>query len=237
MLLNGARGGDSCPLWDSGQVPLKSGIPVLRSSRKLARSSLIGARGWCCEMLSSGCIPEDPRQQKEQAGMVGCGGRGWGLGLLRAKLRFFSGPARAGESANRSSTPEKSLHENRVTCLSLAVSSALGILESAARAAPGHGWPRTQVMDSSGTPYHRERRNAISSQAQTPGTLDRTVNEEPSTSTEERPSLLKKELHGSLPHLSDHALPYRGTLFAMDPRNGYLDSHYRKSTGPQKLRT
>uniref|UniRef100_A0A8D3DI68 C2H2-type domain-containing protein n=1 Tax=Scophthalmus maximus TaxID=52904 RepID=A0A8D3DI68_SCOMX len=72
--------------------------------------------------------------------------------------------------------------------------------------------------ESSGTPYHRERRNAISSQAPT--------NEEPSTSTEERPSLLKKELHGSLPHLADHALPYRGTLFAMDPRNGYLDSHY-----------
>ncbi|XP_029002787.1 transcriptional activator GLI3 [Betta splendens] len=73
--------------------------------------------------------------------------------------------------------------------------------------------------ESSGTPYHRERRNAISSQAPTPG-------EEPSTSTDERPSLLKKELHGSLPHLGDHALPYRGTLFAMDPRNGYLDSHY-----------
>lgn len=88
--------------------------------------------------------------------------------------------------------------------------------------------------ESSSTPYNRERRNAISSQAQTPGALDRTVNEEPSTSTEERPSLLKKELHGSLPHLSDHALPYRGTLFAMDPRNGYLDSHYRKSTGLQK---
>ncbi|XP_029955270.1 transcriptional activator GLI3 isoform X1 [Salarias fasciatus] len=80
--------------------------------------------------------------------------------------------------------------------------------------------------ESSGTPYHRERRNAISSQAATPGAPDRSVTEEPSTSTEERPSLLKKELHGSLPHLSDHALPYRGTLFAMDPRNGYLDSHY-----------
>uniref|UniRef100_A0A667ZA97 GLI family zinc finger 3 n=1 Tax=Myripristis murdjan TaxID=586833 RepID=A0A667ZA97_9TELE len=52
------------------------------------------------------------------------------------------------------------------------------------------------------------------------------LSEEPSTSTEERPSLVKKELHGSLPHLADHALPYRGTLFAMDPRNGYLDSHY-----------
>uniref|UniRef100_A0A3B4ZSD5 GLI family zinc finger 3 n=1 Tax=Stegastes partitus TaxID=144197 RepID=A0A3B4ZSD5_9TELE len=80
--------------------------------------------------------------------------------------------------------------------------------------------------ESSGTPYHRERRNAISSQAPTAGGPDRSVNEEPSTSTEERPSLLKKELHGSLPHLADHALPYRGTLFAMDPRNGYLDSHY-----------
>ncbi|GLD75083.1 transcriptional activator GLI3 [Lates japonicus] len=80
--------------------------------------------------------------------------------------------------------------------------------------------------ESSGTPYHRERRNAISSQAPTPGAPDRSVSEEPSTSTEERPSLLKKELHGSLPHLADHALPYRGTLFAMDPRNGYLDSHY-----------
>lgn len=82
--------------------------------------------------------------------------------------------------------------------------------------------------ESSGTPYHRERRNAISSQAQTHAALDRSANEEPTTSTEEHPSLLKKELHGSLPHLTDHALPYRGTLFAMDHRNGYLDSHYRK---------
>ncbi|XP_068200018.1 transcriptional activator GLI3 isoform X2 [Antennarius striatus] len=80
--------------------------------------------------------------------------------------------------------------------------------------------------ESSGTLYNRERRNAISSQTLTPGGPDRNISEEPSTSTEDRPSLLKKELHGSLPHLSDHALPYRGTLFAMDPRNGYLDSHY-----------
>uniref|UniRef100_A0A3P9H9M5 GLI family zinc finger 3 n=1 Tax=Oryzias latipes TaxID=8090 RepID=A0A3P9H9M5_ORYLA len=78
--------------------------------------------------------------------------------------------------------------------------------------------------ESSGAPYHRERRNAISSQ--TPGATDRSVNEEPSTSTEERPSLLKKELPSSLPHLADHAQLYRGPLFAMDPRNGYLDSHY-----------
>ncbi|XP_034022792.1 transcriptional activator GLI3 [Thalassophryne amazonica] len=80
--------------------------------------------------------------------------------------------------------------------------------------------------DSSGTTYHRERRNAISSQAPTPGALDRSISEEPSTSTEEHPSMLKKELYGSLPHLADHTLPYRGTLFAMDPRNGYLESHY-----------
>ncbi|KAM7369728.1 hypothetical protein PAMP_011030 [Pampus punctatissimus] len=91
-------------------------------------------------------------------------------------------------------------------------------------------WERVCWADedeSSGTPYHRERRNAISSQAPNPGAHDRNVSEEPSTSTEERPSLLKKELHSSLPHLADHALPYRGTLFAMDPRNGYLDSHYQ----------
>nr|XP_049604536.1 transcriptional activator GLI3 isoform X1 [Syngnathus scovelli] len=72
--------------------------------------------------------------------------------------------------------------------------------------------------ESSGPPYHRERRNALIS--------ERGASEEPSTSTEERPSPLKKELHGSLPHLAEHALPYRGTLFAMDPRNGYLDTHY-----------
>lgn len=82
--------------------------------------------------------------------------------------------------------------------------------------------------DSSGTPFHRERRNAISSHAPTASGLDRSISEEPSTSTDDRPSLLKKEQHSSLPHLGDHALPYRGTLFAMDPRNGYLDSHYRK---------
>lgn len=83
--------------------------------------------------------------------------------------------------------------------------------------------------DTSGAPYHRERRNAISSQTATAGGLDRSISEEPSTSTEERPPLLKKELHSSLPHLADHPLPYRGTLFAMDPRNSYLDSHYSKS--------
>uniref|UniRef100_A0A671RFD9 Uncharacterized protein n=1 Tax=Sinocyclocheilus anshuiensis TaxID=1608454 RepID=A0A671RFD9_9TELE len=54
------------------------------------------------------------------------------------------------------------------------------------------------------------------------------LSEEPSTSTEDRPPLVKKELHSSLPHLVDHTLPYRGTMFAMDPRNGYLDPHYSK---------
>lgn len=79
--------------------------------------------------------------------------------------------------------------------------------------------------DSSGSPYHRERRNAISGQTTILGTSGK-LSEEPSTSTEERSPLVKKELHSSLPHLGDHTLPYRGTLFAMDPRNGYLDPHY-----------
>uniref|UniRef100_A0AAR2J4Y0 C2H2-type domain-containing protein n=1 Tax=Pygocentrus nattereri TaxID=42514 RepID=A0AAR2J4Y0_PYGNA len=80
--------------------------------------------------------------------------------------------------------------------------------------------------ESSGSPYHRERRNAISGQPAGLGSAAAKLSEEPSTSTEERPSLVKKELHASLPHLGDHTLPYRGTLFAMDPRNGYLDPHY-----------
>uniref|UniRef100_A0A8C2PQ39 GLI family zinc finger 3 n=1 Tax=Cyprinus carpio TaxID=7962 RepID=A0A8C2PQ39_CYPCA len=83
--------------------------------------------------------------------------------------------------------------------------------------------------DSSGSPYHRERRNAISGQAAVLGVSGK-LSEEPSTSTEDRPPLMKKELYSSLLHLADHTLPYRGTLFAMDPRNGYLDPHY---TTPQ----
>lgn len=80
--------------------------------------------------------------------------------------------------------------------------------------------------ESSGSPYHRERRNAISGQPAGLASAATKLSEEPSTSTEERPSQVKKELHTSLPHLADHTLPYRGTLFAMDPRNGYLDPHY-----------
>ncbi|KAL7835253.1 hypothetical protein SRHO_G00276000 [Serrasalmus rhombeus] len=85
---------------------------------------------------------------------------------------------------------------------------------------------RAKEDESSGSPYHRERRNAISGQPAGLGSAAAKLSEEPSTSTEERPSLVKKELHASLPHLGDHTLPYRGTLFAMDPRNGYLDPHY-----------
>ncbi|KAJ8397419.1 hypothetical protein AAFF_G00439680 [Aldrovandia affinis] len=75
--------------------------------------------------------------------------------------------------------------------------------------------------ESPGPPHHKERRNAIAA-----GAAFGKPSDEPSTSTEERPPLVKKEVHGSLPHLADHAFPYLGTLFPMDPRNGYLDSHY-----------
>ncbi|MCJ8745662.1 hypothetical protein PDJAM_G00132780 [Pangasius djambal] len=82
--------------------------------------------------------------------------------------------------------------------------------------------------ESSSSPYHREKRNVISGQLPVPGqglVADK-LSDEPSTSTEERPLLVKKELQTSLPYLPEHTLPYRGTLFAMDPRNGYLDPHY-----------
>lgn len=54
------------------------------------------------------------------------------------------------------------------------------------------------------------------------------ISEEPSTSSEERASLIKKEIHGSISHLPEPSVPYRGTLFTMDPRNGYMDPHYRE---------
>lgn len=54
------------------------------------------------------------------------------------------------------------------------------------------------------------------------------ISEEPSTSSEERASLIKKEIHGSVSHLPEPSVPYRGTVFAMDPRNGYMDPPYRK---------
>ncbi|XP_020820089.1 transcriptional activator GLI3 isoform X2 [Phascolarctos cinereus] len=52
------------------------------------------------------------------------------------------------------------------------------------------------------------------------------ISEEPSTSSEERASLIKKEIHGSMPHLAEPSVPYRGTVFTMDPRNGYMEPHY-----------
>ncbi|XP_066197910.1 transcriptional activator GLI3 isoform X2 [Saccopteryx leptura] len=52
------------------------------------------------------------------------------------------------------------------------------------------------------------------------------ISEEPSTSSDERGSLIKKEIHGSLPQLAEPSVPYRGAVFAMDPRNGYMEPHY-----------
>ncbi|XP_042551045.1 transcriptional activator GLI3 [Dipodomys spectabilis] len=73
--------------------------------------------------------------------------------------------------------------------------------------------------------HHRERRNAITMQPQSEQGLGK-LSEEPSTSSDERASLIKKEIHGSLPHLAEPSVPYRGTVFAMDPRNGYVEPHY-----------
>ncbi|XP_074055324.1 transcriptional activator GLI3 isoform X2 [Macrotis lagotis] len=74
--------------------------------------------------------------------------------------------------------------------------------------------------------YSRERRNAVAMQPQSGQGLSK-ISEEPSTSSsEERASLIKKEIHGSLPHLAEPSVPYRGTVFAMDPRNGYMEPHY-----------
>ncbi|XP_072455215.1 transcriptional activator GLI3 isoform X1 [Notamacropus eugenii] len=73
--------------------------------------------------------------------------------------------------------------------------------------------------------YSRERRNAVSMQPQSGQGLSK-VSEEPSTSSEERASLIKKEIHGSMPHLTEPSVPYRGTVFTMDPRNGYMEPHY-----------
>ncbi|XP_073534320.1 transcriptional activator GLI3 isoform X2 [Phyllobates terribilis] len=76
-----------------------------------------------------------------------------------------------------------------------------------------------------GQTFHRERRNAIAMQPQGGQSLGK-ISEEPSTSSEERTSLIKKEIHGSITHLPEPTVPYRGTVFAMDPRNGYLEPHY-----------
>lgn len=85
--------------------------------------------------------------------------------------------------------------------------------------------------ESPGQTYHRERRNAVTMQPQSVQGLGK-ISEEPSTSSEERASLIKKEIHGSLPHLAEPSVPYRGAVFAMDPRNGYMEPHYRKWSLP-----
>ncbi|XP_045683757.1 transcriptional activator GLI3 [Phyllostomus hastatus] len=79
--------------------------------------------------------------------------------------------------------------------------------------------------ESPGQTYHRERRNAVTMQPQSVQGLSK-ISEEPSTSSDERGSLIKKEIHGSLPHLAEPSVPYRGAVFAMDPRNGYVEPHY-----------
>ncbi|XP_036086929.1 transcriptional activator GLI3 isoform X2 [Rousettus aegyptiacus] len=79
--------------------------------------------------------------------------------------------------------------------------------------------------ESPGQTYHRERRNAVTMQPQSVQGLSKT-SEEPSTSSDERASLIKKEVHGSLPHLAEPSIPYRGAVFTMDPRNGYMEPHY-----------
>lgn len=81
------------------------------------------------------------------------------------------------------------------------------------------------------TYHHRERRNAVAMQPQSAQGLGK-ISEEPSTSSDERASLIKKEIHGSLPHLAEPSVPYRGAVFAMDPRNGYMEPHYRKWSCP-----
>ncbi|XP_061109491.1 transcriptional activator GLI3-like [Conger conger] len=68
--------------------------------------------------------------------------------------------------------------------------------------------------------HHRERRNAIAANS----AVGKLGKESPTPSAEERPLLVKTEAHGSLPHAADYALPCRGLLFPMDPRNGYLDT-------------
>lgn len=88
--------------------------------------------------------------------------------------------------------------------------------------------------ESPGQTYHRERRNAVTMQPQSVQGLGK-ISEEPATSSDERGSLIKKEIHGSLPHLAEPSIPYRGAVFAMDPRNGYMEPHYRKWVLPHGM--
>uniref|UniRef100_A0A8D0E166 GLI family zinc finger 3 n=1 Tax=Salvator merianae TaxID=96440 RepID=A0A8D0E166_SALMN len=89
--------------------------------------------------------------------------------------------------------------------------------------------------ESPGQTYHRERRNAITMQPQGGQGLSK-ISEEPSTSSEERASLIKKEIHGSISHLPEPSLPYRGTIFPMDPRNGYMEPPYHSAPALNSLK-
>ncbi|XP_035283679.1 transcriptional activator GLI3-like isoform X1 [Anguilla anguilla] len=78
---------------------------------------------------------------------------------------------------------------------------------------------------SPGRQHHRERRNAITTAAAA-ANIGKPCQEPPTAAIEERPLLVKTEAHGSLPHVADYALPCRGMLFPVDPRNGYLEAQY-----------
>ncbi|KAG5841816.1 hypothetical protein ANANG_G00170960 [Anguilla anguilla] len=78
---------------------------------------------------------------------------------------------------------------------------------------------------SPGRQHHRERRNAITTAAAA-ANFGKPCQEPPTAAIEERPLLVKTEAHGSLPHVADYALPCRGMLFPVDPRNGYLEAQY-----------
>lgn len=75
-------------------IPLLWGwFEVSARKKEGAKQALIcpslapGPGDWDCEMLSSGCVPADPRRHREQAGPWS---RGLGRGLPRAKLRCGS---------------------------------------------------------------------------------------------------------------------------------------------------
>ncbi|XP_067406533.1 transcriptional activator GLI3 [Emydura macquarii macquarii] len=118
--------------------------------------------------------------------------------------------------SHRSTTTEKKKVENSI----VKCSTRTDVSEKAVASSTTSNEDESPVQT-----YHRERRNAITMQPQGGQGLSK-ISEEPSTSSEERASLIKKEIHGSISHLSEPSVPYRGTVFAMDPRNGYMDPHY-----------
>ncbi|XP_013376709.1 PREDICTED: transcriptional activator GLI3 isoform X2 [Chinchilla lanigera] len=119
------------------------------------------------------------------------------------------------QSHSSTSTEKKKVENSIVKCASRTDVSEKAVASSTT----------SNEDESPGQIYHRERRNAITMQPQSVQGLSK-ISEEPSTSSDERASLIKKEVHGSLPHLAEPSVPYRGTVFAMDPRNGYMEPHY-----------